>query len=98
MQFVIYAVTLYGYRVQVIEDGEIVHEYSAGNCVKESQTVIDPSSPNAVTLRQLNRWAKQTAGEIAKEHRIPADRISYDTDLEEQLREQDAEFFALDAA
>ncbi len=33
MQFVIYAATRCGYRVQVIDGGEIVHEYSAGNCI-----------------------------------------------------------------
>ncbi len=93
MQFVIYAATRYGYRVQVFNGSEIVHEYSAGNCDKESQTFIDPSSPNAVGLRQLRRWAKQTAGEIAKERGIA--QVQYDPDLEAELKEQDADFLAL---
>ena len=88
MQTVIFAASRYGYTVQVIHDGgNIVHEYSAGNCCQESQTVVEPRSPNAVSLRQLRRWAKQTAGEIAKERGIPAARVQYDPDL--------AEIFAL---
>jgi len=90
MQFVIYAATRCGYSVQVIHDGgEIVHEYSAGNCEQESQTFIDPSSPNAVGLRQLKRWAKQTAREIAEERGIA--QVQYDPDLEAELKEEDAD-------
>ena len=82
MQSVSYAATRYGYCVQVLDGGQVVHEYSAGNCWQESQTVIAPVSQNAVKLRQLKRWAKQTAGEIAKERGIPAKQIEYDLDLE----------------
>jgi len=85
MRSVIHAATDQGYCVQVIDGGEVVYEYTAGNHQKESQTFVDPRSPNAVTLRQLKRWAKQTAGEIAKERGIPAHRIGYDADLETQL-------------
>jgi hypothetical protein len=92
MNHVLYAATRLGYCVQVMQGGEIVHSYSAGNCGKESQTVVAPRSPNAISLRQLTRWAKQTAGHIAKERGIPVDRISYDPDLEEQLREEDAQW------
>lgn len=87
MQSIIYAATRWGYSVQVIDGGRVVHEYTAGNCWKESQTVIAPSSPNAVNLRQLKRWAKQTAEEIAGERGISA--VAYDPDLEAALKEQD---------
>ena len=50
MRSVIYAATRYGYYVQVIDGGEIVYEYTAGNHQKESQAVIDHSSPYAVRL------------------------------------------------
>ncbi len=87
MQTVIYAATRYGYCVQVNDGGEIVYEYSAGNCQQESQTVVAPSSRNAVSLRQLKRWAKQTAGEIAKERGITT--VEFDPDLEATLKDQD---------
>ena len=89
---ILYAATSLGYCVQVVQNDEIVHSYAAGNCGKESQTVVAPRSPNAVNLRQLNRWANQTASQIAKERGIPVDRIEYDPDLEEQLREKDAQW------
>ena len=87
MPSVIYAATRWGYSVQVIDGGQAVYEYTAGNCWKESQTVIAPGSPNAVNLRQLKHWAKQTAGEIAGERGIAA--VAYDPDLEAALKEQD---------
>lgn len=62
MQNVIYAATGYGYSVQIIDNGEIIHEYTAGNHQQESQTVVDPHSPNAVKLSQLKRWARKTTG------------------------------------
>ena len=85
MKSVIYAATRCGYCVQVIDGGEIVYEYTAGNHQRESQTFVDPSSPNAVNLRQLKRWAKQTAGEIAHARSIPAQRIEFDPDLQTEL-------------
>jgi hypothetical protein len=92
MPSVIYAATRLGYAVQVIDRGGIVYEYTAGNCGLESQVVVAPHSPNAVKLSQLRRWAKQTAGEIAKARGIPADRIEYDPDLEATLEEWDEAF------
>jgi hypothetical protein len=89
MRNVIYAATGCGYCVQVIDGGDVIYEYTAGNHQKESQAVIDPSSPRAVKHGQLKRWAKQTAGEVANERGIPAKRIEYDADLEAAIREQD---------
>ena len=59
MRTVNFAATRYGYCCQVIDRGQIVYEYFAGNCQQESQTVIDPGSPNAVSLPQLRRWASK---------------------------------------
>jgi len=39
----------------------------------------------------LKRWARQTAGEVAKKRGIPTNRIAFDPDLEAQLKEQDEE-------
>ena len=94
MQSVIYAATRYGYAVQVVDGGEIVHEYTAGNHQLESQAVTSPRSRNAVKLAQLRRWAGQTAGEIAQNRGIPASRIEYDADLEATLKEWEREYDA----
>ena len=91
MQTVIYAATRYGYAVQVVDGGDIAYEYTAGNHQLESQAVTAPRSHHSVTLPQLRRWAKQTAGEIAPERHIPASRVEYDPDLESTLKELDAE-------
>jgi len=85
MRNVIYAATRCGYCVQVLDDGEIVYEYTAGNHQRESQTFVAPRSPNAVSLSQLRRWAKQTADQIAEARGIPANQVEYDPDLETQL-------------
>ena len=87
MQNIIYAATRFGYCVQVLDETAITYEYSAGNHSMESTAVTAPSSPNAVKLPQLRRWARQTAGEIAHEQGIPMQRIEYDLDLESMLKE-----------
>jgi hypothetical protein len=84
---IVYAATRFGYIVQVLDAGEVVYEYSAGNCWQESQTFIEPGTLNSVPRRQLNAWAKQIAGEIARAEGIPAERIAYDPDLETTLGE-----------
>ena len=86
MQTVSYAATRYGYCVQVIDGGKIVYEYSAGNCWKESPTVIDLNSRHAVRRHQLRCWARQTAGKIAKERGILPKQITYDANLEAGLK------------
>ncbi len=87
MQSVIYAATRYGYCVQVLDGGQVVYEYTAGNCWKESSSIIDPKSPHAVRRHQLRCWSRQTAGQIAKERGIPPKQIGYDADLENQVIE-----------
>jgi len=85
MRTIAFAATRYGYCVQVIDGGMVVYEYTAGNCPTESQTVVAPGSPVAVSRSQLRRWAKQTADQIASDWRIPLNRVEYDPDLETQL-------------
>ena len=94
MQTVIYAATKYGYAVQVVDGGEVVDEYTAGNHQLESQAVTTPRSRNSVKLSQLRRWAKQTAGEIAEKRGVPASQVEYDADLEAALKESEAEYHA----
>ena len=82
MRTIAFAATRYGYCVQVIDDGMVVYEYTAGNCQTESKAVIDPDSSVAVSRSQLRRWAKQTADQIAEERGVPLSRVEYDPDLE----------------
>jgi len=85
MKQVIFAATDQGYCVQVIDGGMVVYEYTAENCQTESQAVLNPGSPGAVSRSQLRRWAKTTADQIAEERRIPLNRVEYDPDLEAEL-------------
>ena len=85
MNSVIYAATRHGYSVQVIDDGNVVYEYTAGNCPTESQAVLNPDSSGAVSRSQLRRWAIETADQIANEWRIPLNRVEYDRDLQTEL-------------
>lgn len=91
MQSVSYAATRWGYAVQVIESGQIVYEYSGGNCWKESTTTIDPGLGHTVPLYRLKVWARQTASEIARERGIAPVHVWHDPDLEAQLQEENAQ-------
>jgi len=85
MKNVIYAANDQGYCVQVIDDGTVIYEYTAGNCPTESQAVLNPDSSGAVSRSQLRRWARETADQIANEWRIPLNRVEYDPDLEAEM-------------
>ena len=61
---VIYQADEWGYTVAVVEEGRIVHEYSATNNPLDSQ---GPVLAEGVSLETLQRWAEQTAREIAEE-------------------------------
>jgi hypothetical protein len=62
MRSVIYAATRCGYGVQVIDGGEVIYEYAAGNHQKESLAVVDPRSSNAVNLRRLKTLGQTNGG------------------------------------
>jgi hypothetical protein len=98
MKSVIYAATRHGYSVQAIDGGMVVYQYTAGNCQTESQAVLNPDSPGAVSRSQLRRWAKTTADQIANEWRIPLNRVEYDPDLEAQLEQCETTRKSLDHA
>ena len=89
MQNVIYAATRYGYAVQVLDGSRFPTSIRRATTSRDSQATTVPGSPNAVRLRQLRRWARQTAGEIAKAQGIPVKRVEYDPDLESTLTEWD---------
>ena len=83
MRTIIFAANSLGYCVQVIDNGEVIHEYAGGNCPTESQADLAPDSSGVISRSQLRRWAKQTAEKMAEE--LLANRVEYDPDLEVQL-------------
>ena len=64
MKAVIYQADEWGYTVAVVEGSEVVYEYSATNNPLDSQ---GPVVAEGVSLETLQRWAEQTAREIAEE-------------------------------
>lgn len=81
----------WGYKVQVIADGEVIDEYSVGNCQQESTTVVRPGGPNAVPVRTLAKWSKQTALEMAKQLGLPEESVSHDPDIDRNLQDEHLE-------
>lgn len=55
------------YEVQVVENGRIVGEYSAGNSIHESQASFPPGHRSAAPLSKMREWAEQTARETVQE-------------------------------
>jgi hypothetical protein len=74
-----YAVTAYG------RDGQPVKEYTAGDHPLDSQSVAVNDRP--VPAATLEKWAQQSAAEMADELGVPRDRISRDTDNEAECKE-----------
>jgi hypothetical protein len=85
MAHVLYAATPQGYAVHVIEGGEVVETYAAGNSRHCSQTYCEPGGPHAIPAAQLRDAAEITAREIAAEY--GSDCVEYDDDLEAELVE-----------
>jgi hypothetical protein len=88
MKNIIWAYTKFGYTVQLLQNGQIVDEYFGGNHAKESTIVVEPTSPNALPLREIRKMARITAYELGVEHDIPVEQIEYDEDLQTTLNEQ----------
>lgn len=65
---VVWGATERRYEVYVIEDGETVEEYSAGNHVGSSQDYTTPGSHYALSLSKMREYAASTAREMADEH------------------------------
>jgi len=65
-----------GYVVNVMEDGEVVHEYTAGNSPLDSQVYVFPDE--GLSWAMLRQFAEQTAHEIARERNIPPQNVYED--------------------
>ena len=72
----LYRATKYGYTVWARHDsGKPMNTYKAGNYTLESSTVVSPKAQFAVPEQTLRKWAKQTALEMAHEHRTDPSRV-----------------------
>jgi len=64
-----------GYRTCLFDDSGCVAEelYTAGNNRYSSADTdsVEPDSPNAVNLRTLRSYCRQTSKDIAREYHIP---------------------------
>ena len=60
---VIYEVKKWGYTVAVVAEGKIAYLYSATNNPPDSQ---GPIVADGVPLQTLQRWARETARELAE--------------------------------
>ena len=66
----------YGYHIDVIVNGKIAHDYSAGNHPNDSEETLEPSDPFAVPESQLREFAVSTAAQMAEEFNVPLSAIS----------------------
>jgi len=64
-------VNRYGYHIEVIDGGQTIHEYFAGNHPHDSAEVLDAEDLLAVPESQLREFAQSTAVQIAEEFNIP---------------------------
>lgn len=78
---ILYAADEDGYTVRVMEGNETVDEYNSGNNPFESTSWIDPADLDAVPVRTLRRYARETALDMAQEHGIPEKYVSENEDL-----------------
>jgi hypothetical protein len=69
----------HGYSVRVLVHQQIVDEYVAGNCPRDSQVFLSPNDPDAVSEEELREYAQKTAHEMAR--RYSADLVEEDADL-----------------
>lgn len=75
----------YGMIEYVVEDGQYsvfvykenteISSYTAGNSPDDSQVYLDPENPNALSRETLEKYAKQTALEMAGEYDIPVENV-----------------------
>ncbi len=79
MKTVGYYATAHGYCVMVHGPRGVLCHYTSGNAQRRSQTHVRPE--NGVSLKQLQKWARQTALEFAREFHVPGERVTEDPDL-----------------
>ena len=70
MKIITYAANECGYVVQVLEGNRVIHEYRAGNHKYDSQQSVPLDSNSAESLQTLQKYAKESALELADEYKI----------------------------
>jgi hypothetical protein len=87
---VMYAATACAYRVQVLDgENQPLEEYTGGNSRFDSAGFVP--AREGVGLRTMKQYAKITAVEMAQKHGLAPDRVAWDEDEAQALREDYAE-------
>lgn len=87
---VMYAATACAYRVQVLDaQSQPLEEYTGGNSKFDSAGFVP--AREGVGLRQMKRFAKITATEMAEKHGLTAADVHWDEDEADALREDYAD-------
>jgi sugar phosphate isomerase/epimerase len=81
MKTIIYAANECGYVVQVLEGNKIIHEYRADNSRYDSQQSVPLDSNSVESLQTLQKYAKESALELADEYKIHPSNVDFDADL-----------------
>jgi hypothetical protein len=81
MKNISFASNKWGYIVQVCEGNNVIHEYTAGNCLHDSTVTVPLDSSSVVNATTLLRYARQTAADLAQEFGVDKTKVAYDSDL-----------------
>lgn len=65
-----------GYIVQVIQEGDILDEYTAGNSPFDSQVTL---AEGGLSIETIEKYAKQTANDFMSEYK--ADSVQHNNEL-----------------
>ncbi len=84
-----YGASIYGYEVQVIDGNTIIETYSGGNIPECGTTRLNPHLDATQPQETLLRYAKEHAFELAEEQGVPKNRVGHNTDIDEDLIEED---------
>jgi hypothetical protein len=89
MKHVIYGVCERGYKVQVLDSGNVVAEYSAGNSAADSQCYVEPGTKGSLNLAALRYAVLVTAVQMAQEHGIENPFPDFTEATAEQMEDED---------
>jgi len=79
---VLYNSSGYGYRVEVIDAGQIIEEIEAGNSQHDSTARLEPGTAGTLGKATLARYARETAICTAIERGLTERDVAEDTDIE----------------
>jgi hypothetical protein len=83
-----YASNAWGYVVQVYENGNVIHEYRAGNHRGDSKQTVPLTSPWVEKPETLAKYAKQSALELATDFSVAKTDVQCDSDLKANLDDE----------